>query len=98
MDNEELNYLSNLAKLELTDDERATLVEDLDQILAYINQLNELETKDVLLDIKTGLMNVGRVDEINPDHENNKETRAENLKQGAFLRDGDYLKIPPIFS
>ena len=40
-------YVADLANLELTDEERARMVKDLDSILSYINRLNELDTSNV---------------------------------------------------
>lgn len=40
-------YVADLANLELTDEERAGMVRDLNSILEYIDRLNELETSDV---------------------------------------------------
>ena len=43
----DVSYVSELANLELTDDERARMVKDLNSILGYIDRLNELNTDDV---------------------------------------------------
>jgi len=40
-------YVADLANLELTDEERARLLHDLNSILEYIERLNELETGNV---------------------------------------------------
>lgn len=40
-------YVADLANLELTDEERARMVKDLDSILSYIDRLNELDTSNV---------------------------------------------------
>jgi len=40
-------YVADLANLELTADERAGMVRDLNSILDYIGMLNELDTSDV---------------------------------------------------
>src|SRR6202790_988338 len=40
-------YVADLANLELTDEERAGMVRDLNSILEYIDRLNELDTSDV---------------------------------------------------
>jgi aspartyl-tRNA(Asn)/glutamyl-tRNA(Gln) amidotransferase subunit C len=40
-------YVAELANLELTPEERARLVKDLNSILGYIDHLNELDTTDV---------------------------------------------------
>ena len=40
-------YVAELANLELTDDERARMVKDLNSILDYVDRLNELDTSNV---------------------------------------------------
>jgi len=43
----EVGYVADLANLELTDDERARLVRDLNSILDYVEHLSELKTDGV---------------------------------------------------
>ena len=40
-------YVADLANLELTDEERARMLRDLNSILEYVERLSELETDDV---------------------------------------------------
>ncbi|HTS38565.1 MAG TPA: Asp-tRNA(Asn)/Glu-tRNA(Gln) amidotransferase subunit GatC [Candidatus Solibacter sp.] len=40
-------YVADLANLELTDQERAAMVRDLNSILGYMDRLNELDTSNV---------------------------------------------------
>ena len=40
-------YVADLANLELTEEERARMLRDLNSILEYIERLNELETEEV---------------------------------------------------
>jgi aspartyl-tRNA(Asn)/glutamyl-tRNA(Gln) amidotransferase subunit C len=40
-------YVADLANLELTDQERTSLVKDLNSILEYFDRLNELDTSNV---------------------------------------------------
>jgi aspartyl-tRNA(Asn)/glutamyl-tRNA(Gln) amidotransferase subunit C len=40
-------YVADLANLELTEDERARMLRDLNSILEYVERLNELETENV---------------------------------------------------
>lgn len=44
---EQVRHVAELARLELTDDELATFTGQLDTILAYVAQLDELSTADV---------------------------------------------------
>jgi len=39
-------YVADLANLDLTDQERASMLRDLNSILEYIDRLNELDTSD----------------------------------------------------
>ena len=40
-------YVADLANLELTDEERARMVKDLNSILDYVDRLNQLDTSNV---------------------------------------------------
>jgi len=64
---DELRHLAKLAKLELSDDELAKLTPQLDNILEFVSQLEEVNTKGVAETHQTtGLQNVYREDTINP--------------------------------
>lgn len=43
----DVTYVADLANLELTEQERATMLRDLNSILEYVDRLNELDTSDV---------------------------------------------------
>jgi aspartyl-tRNA(Asn)/glutamyl-tRNA(Gln) amidotransferase subunit C len=43
----DVSYVADLAYLELTEDERARMLKDLNSILGYIDRLNELDTSPV---------------------------------------------------
>jgi aspartyl-tRNA(Asn)/glutamyl-tRNA(Gln) amidotransferase subunit C len=43
----DVSYVADLAHLELTNDERARMLKDLNSILGYIERLNELDTSEV---------------------------------------------------
>ena len=44
---QDVEYVADLANLDLTDEERITMLRDLNSILDYIDRLNELDTSDV---------------------------------------------------
>jgi aspartyl-tRNA(Asn)/glutamyl-tRNA(Gln) amidotransferase subunit C len=44
----DVSYVADLANLDLTDQERAGMLRDLNSILEYVDRLNELDTSDVL--------------------------------------------------
>ena len=43
----DVSYVADLANLELSEDERARMVRDLNSILGHVESLNELDTKGV---------------------------------------------------
>ncbi len=43
----DVTYVADLANLELSEDERARMVRDLNSILSHVDTLSELDTKDV---------------------------------------------------
>jgi aspartyl-tRNA(Asn)/glutamyl-tRNA(Gln) amidotransferase subunit C len=43
----DVSHVADLAHLELTSEERARMLKDLNSILGYIDRLNELDTSDV---------------------------------------------------
>ncbi len=44
----EVEYVANLARLSLKDDEIDALTSDMDSILAYVDKLNELDTAAII--------------------------------------------------
>ncbi len=62
---DDVRHLAALSNLQLTDDEIGNLQVDLANILAYIDQLNALDTTGVEPTYQvTGLENVWRTDEV----------------------------------
>lgn len=62
---DDVRHLAQLSNLQLTDDEAEHLRVDLGNILAYIDQLNTLDTSGVEPTYQvTGLENVWRSDEV----------------------------------
>ncbi|MCR4925563.1 MAG: Asp-tRNA(Asn)/Glu-tRNA(Gln) amidotransferase subunit GatC [Clostridiales bacterium] len=62
-----VNYLEALGRIELTDEQRASSEKDLQDILSYIDTLNELDTSNVEpLSHSFPVTNVFREDEVRP--------------------------------
>jgi len=62
---DDVYYVAGLSKIEVSDQEAATLQTELDAILGYVQQLNELDTTGIEPTYQvTGLTNVDRADEI----------------------------------
>jgi aspartyl-tRNA(Asn)/glutamyl-tRNA(Gln) amidotransferase subunit C len=97
-------YVAELANLELTDEERARMVKDLNSILDYVDRLNELDTSNVEpmaqtsdrygVDVsKTGTARFAyatREDKTRPSLP--RDTVMENAPEG----DGAFFKVPRV--
>lgn len=88
----ELEHLAKLARIELDPKEEDKLIKDLDSILGYFKELQELDTANVApMTGGTDLRGVFRND-----------TDRENTDRGAGVeafpesKDG-FLKVPPVF-
>ena len=87
IDDEMIEYVGILAKLELSDTEKEQAKQDIEQMLDYIDRLGELDTEDVeplshVLEMK----NVFREDVVVPD--DIKEKMLDNApaqKDGMFM-------------
>ena len=107
---QDVQYVADLANLELTADEQARMVRDLNAILGHIDKLNELDTTDVppmaqalastptLTPQKTGLEG-GAPNAYEYAWRNDEVTscldRAAVMK-GAPVSDGEFFKVPKV--
>jgi len=84
---ETIEYLSDLAKLSLTEEEKARVESDMNQLLEYVEMLQEIDTRDVkpLLQVLE-YENVFREDEIT-NLSGDKQTlkNAPSTKEGLFV-------------
>ena len=89
----DVDHVATLARLSFTDEEKARLVAQLNQILAYMEQLNGLETGDVEpLSHVVELSNVFRDDVLRPSF-----PREEILKN-APAHTEKFFKVPKVIS
>ena len=64
---EEVEYVARLARLRLSEEEKERFTHQLDQILEYVQQLNQLDTENVPPTSHVlALKNVWRKDEVKP--------------------------------
>ncbi|MBM7094932.1 MULTISPECIES: Asp-tRNA(Asn)/Glu-tRNA(Gln) amidotransferase subunit GatC [Alteribacter] len=88
----QIKHVAHLARLEFTDHEVEMFSEQLDSIINYAEQLNELDTTNVkptshVFDVK----NVLREDEVKP-----SLSQEDALKNAPDQKDGQ-VKIPSVF-
>ena len=90
---EEVLYVAKLARLYLSDGEAKEFTGQLDTILGYIDQLNELDVSDVLptaQSISAG--NVFREDNVDTSFDKNDSLSNAPLKEDGFFKVPKVLK------
>ena len=88
---EDVRHLAELSQIRLSKAELTSLAGDIDRIVGYIDQLDELDTAGVEPTFQlTGLENVWRTDEIKPQLE-----RRELLRLAPDREDGQ-VKVPKV--
>jgi aspartyl-tRNA(Asn)/glutamyl-tRNA(Gln) amidotransferase subunit C len=89
INNEMVDKLADLAKLEFSAEEKQRLIKDLSNITGFFEKLNELDTENIEpLIFMTDEVNVLRADEVHQ-----PITKEEALKN-APARDSDYFRVP----
>ena len=89
---QEVEHIAKLARLELTDEQKARYRRQLEAILEHVAKLQELDTKDVspTASVSVGQMPL-RADEPRPG------LSKDDLLKNAPKQDDDQFKIPPVF-
>ncbi len=89
---DDVRYVAGLAKIAVSDEEATQLSKELDTILGYVQQLNELDTTGVEPTYQvTGLKNVDRDDAI-IDYGISQEALLKNAPQSKDSQ----IKVPKV--
>lgn len=89
MEIKDIEKLAELAKIELNEEEKKSLLKDLDGILDYVKKINEVEVPEIGIEYKS--RNVWREDEISE-----KDFSSELInKQFPDEKDG-FVKVKKI--
>jgi len=88
---EEVERIANLARLELTDEEKKIYAEQLSAVLDYVEKLKKVPTLTIEpLHNITGAANVFREDEITC------EKRKDELLKNAPMTEDGYIKVKAV--
>ena len=91
INDEVVEKLAILARLEFNDKEKAEIREDLGKIISFVEKINEVDLSDVEpLIYMTGEVNVMRVDEVKHD------ITQDDALRNAPKKDSDYFKVPKV--
>ena len=86
---EEIKHLAELSRLELSEEEIVKFGVQLDSILKYVSQLNEVDTKKIEETAQvSGLSDIWRADDVHKWNQNEVEVA---LNQG--VREGGQVKV-----
>ena len=88
---EQVRHVALLARLELSPQDEDRLRTDMDEMLAYVDKLNELDTKNV-----APTTQVGEAGTPMRDDEVTNRPDADAILANAPSRDRNYFKVPKI--
>jgi aspartyl-tRNA(Asn)/glutamyl-tRNA(Gln) amidotransferase subunit C len=88
---EDVEHVANLARLEFSDEEKKTLMNQLNKILEYMEKLNELDTSNVEpLAQVIPLSNVFREDAVRP------SSPVSEVLKNAPAKTDKFFKVPKV--
>lgn len=91
IDREQVHKVAHLARLELTPEEEVQFTSQLGDILAYVEQLGELDVRDVAPTTRAiDVSNITRHDALKP------WSDRDSILSNAPDQDGDFFKVPKI--
>ncbi len=91
IDRSRVEYVANLARIALTEEEKEKFSEQLGKIIEYVEKLNELDTTDVEpMAHATGLVNVFREDKPTP------SLPSQEALENAPDREGNFFRVPKV--
>ena len=88
---EQVQHVARLARLELSSGDEERLRADMDEMLASVDKLNELDTKNV-----APTMQVGEAGTPTRDDEVTNRPAADAMLANAPSRERGYFKVPKI--
>ena len=91
IDKETVEKVAHLARLELAEDEKETMIADMNKILGFMDKLNEIDTSGIEpLVYMTNEVNTVREDVIK------QEVTHEEALLNAPKHDGDYFLVAKV--
>lgn len=88
---EDVEKIAKLAKLNFAEDEKLKLQKDLNKVLEYIDQLNELEHDDV-----EPLENINPTENVLREDIPEKWLTSDEALKNAPSRTGKFFKVPKV--
>ncbi len=100
----DVQYVADLANLELTPEEQTRMVRDLNSILGYVDKLNELDTSKVepmaqvseKFGVDASKSGTERFSYAWRDDVVTPSLDRDEVMKGAPLSDGEFFKVPKV--
>jgi aspartyl-tRNA(Asn)/glutamyl-tRNA(Gln) amidotransferase subunit C len=97
IDRDQVHKVAHLARLALTPDEEERFTEQLNDILGYFEQLNQIDTTDVPPTTRAiDASNVTRLDQLQP--YGDRALILESAPDREATAQGEYFKVPKILN
>lgn len=91
INNDTIDQLAHLARLEFDKESKEAIKKDINRMLAFVNQLNEINTDGVEpLIYMSSESNIYREDEVK------KEIGSKEALKNAPKKDSDFFKVPKV--
>ncbi len=88
----DVSYIAKLARIELSDDDKLHLQREMEDIVGYIEQLNEVDTTAIEPTAHAvALTNVMRDDQVQPSF-----PREQMLSNAPDVIDDELIKVPQV--
>ncbi len=94
IDQNEVNHLLELSRLEITDNEKQNLSKDLENILKYVEQLSEVNTDNV--EPMTG--GTFNMNEYRKDNFEDRKFDTKKVLEVAPKSENGFFEVPKIFN
>ena len=91
LDEKMVDKIAELSKLEFKDEEKATIIKDMNKMLDFVDQLQELNTDNV-----EPLIHMSEEFNVLREDENVKTINQDEALKNAPSKDSTYFKIPKV--
>ncbi|HEX2786698.1 MAG TPA: Asp-tRNA(Asn)/Glu-tRNA(Gln) amidotransferase subunit GatC [Ignavibacteria bacterium] len=88
---QDVEKIAVLAKLKFSDEEKAKLQKDLNRILEYMDEMNEVNLDDV-----EPLENINEIINVMREDKDEKWLSQEEALKNAPAKTGNYFKVPKV--
>lgn len=89
----DVDKLADLARLDMSDPEKETILRELESILGYVSEIQEVATEEAPPEERIGMLRTVMREDVDPHRE---RTYTEKIVQSAPRSEGDYICVKKI--